>query len=169
MTQTCVQNTISHRSTEFQRTSEIFSPKISRKSHLEASSNRNCKTPGVKAPAHTCQPSKVERNLSPLSARWNSRDTEDPRVADSVARCHLRWFRGETQHAHLTDVAVAVAHPNVPGTLSIGQGGRSAGELQASSSLSYRQRSHKFWAGPPISGQCCKSRHIGRGEKYTSF
>ena len=147
----------------------MFSQKNLAISRSEASSNRIIARTPDESPSSHCQPSKVERELSPLCARWNSRDTQDPRVADPVARCHLRWFRGETQHAHLTHVAVAVAHPNVPRALSIGQSGRSAGELQASSSLSYRQRSHKFWAGPPISGQRCKSRHIGKGQKYTCF
>lgn len=58
--------------------------------------------------------------ISPLSARWNSSDAQDPRVANAIARCHLRRFRCQTQHAHLAHVAVAVAHPNVSRALSIG-------------------------------------------------
>lgn len=107
--------------------------------------------------------------ISPLGARWNSSDAQDPRVANAIARCDLRRFRCQTQHAHLAHVAVAVAHPNVSRALSIGQGGRSTGELQASPSLSNRQRSHEFWAGPPIGGQRCKSRHIDTGQSKKEY
>lgn len=107
--------------------------------------------------------------ISPLGARWNSSHAKDPRVANAIARCHLWRFRCQTQHAHLAHVAIAVAHPNVSRALSIGQGGRSTGELQASSSLSNRQRSHKFWAGPPIGGQRCKSRYIDTGQSKKEY
>lgn len=108
--------------------------------HPKAFSNGDRKnpTPLVRTQNSHPQPPIKEHRNSPLRTRWNSRDTQDPRVTNTIAGCHLRRFRSQTQHANLAHVAIAVTHPHISGTLSISQCRRCTGKLEASPSLSNR-------------------------------
>lgn len=89
--------------------------------------------------------------ILPRRARGYSSDAEYPGVTDSVARCYLRWFRAQTQHAHLTDVTVAVTYPDVLRSLSVRQRRCRASKLKARSRFPDGQRPHEFRTRSPVS------------------
>jgi len=93
----------------------------------------------------------VITSILPRRARGYSSDTEYPGVTDSVARCYLRWFRAQTQYAHLTDVTVAVTYPNILRSLSVRQRRRRASKLKARSRFSNGQRPYEFRTWSPVS------------------
>ena len=79
--------------------------------------------------------------------RRNGCDAQDARVADAVAGGHIRWIRLQREDAHLADVAVRVADPNIAVRQDCWRGAR---KLQSCTRLANGQRLQELGWRPSI-------------------
>lgn len=86
----------------------------------------------------------------PIIGSRDGCNAQDSRIANTITASD-RWFRYQTQNANLADVAIAIAHPDIPLDAKR-RGGTS--ELETSSGFPDRHRYHKLRDLAAFQGTC---------------